>query len=127
MFEFGPPKKKKESFGKIKNINLSNDLLSIDTDHFKIKIDSKNISSFNKDLNNVVDKELLCIEIANFVPVNPKRNDSALMDDPIFLYGEPVKMERKYLLMSIHLDNGKKLEFCSKGFSIIEVNSINET
>lgn len=127
MFEFSPPKKTKESFGKIKNINLSNDLLSVDTDRFKIKIDSKNISSFNENFENVIEKELLCIEIANFVPVNPRRNDSALMDEPIFLYGEPVKMEKKYLLMSVHLDNGKKVEFCSKSFSIIEVSSLNET
>lgn len=126
MFEFGPPKKKKESFGKIKNINLEKDFLSIDTDHFKIKIDSKNISSFNENFENIIEKELLCIEIANFVPVNPRRNDSALMDEPIFLYGEPIKMEKKYLLMSVHLDNGKKLGFYSKSFSIVDVSGLNE-
>lgn len=138
-FEFGvtlfSKNKNHIPLGIINDIFFENDdqkKIYINTNKYNISIESEdyiNKGTPDKDLNDYVDHEILCIEIANFVPINPKKLDSALKDDPIFLYAPQnstySENEFKYLIVSIHLDNGKKFTLYGKNKGVIKIGNVN--
>lgn len=136
-FEFGgipiSHNKKKESFGKIKeiffeDIEAKNKFL-IKTDKYNILFESTGyINAGEKSLEEYEDKELLCIERANFVRINPKKLDSAFKDEPIFIYApnQYEEVEVPYIIITLHLDNGKNLKLWGKSKCIIKIGKIED-
>ena len=136
-FEFGgipiSHKKGKESFSKIKEIFFENietkNKLFIKTDKYNVIFESTGyINAGEKPLEEYEDKELLCIERANFIRINPKKLDSAFKDDPIFIYAptEYKEVEIPYVIITLHLDNGKNLKLWGKSKCIIKIGKIED-
>ena len=135
-FEFGGipiNNKKKESFGKIKEIFFEDietkNKLFIKTDKYNVIFESTGyINAGEKPLEEYEDKELLCIERANFIRINPKKLDSAFKDDPIFTYApnQYEEVEIPYVIITLHLDNGKNLKLWGKSKCIIKTGKIDE-
>lgn len=129
IFEFGHSNKIKESLGKINEYSLNEnkkELQFITSSHIiLIKSNYINIGDL-KDVENYIDKEILCIEAANFVPINPKKLDSALKDDPIFIYGEDREIQLPYTILTLHLSNGKRASIYGKGKCNLNIKEIKE-
>lgn len=134
-FEFGgipiSHNKSKESFGKIKEIFFEDietkNKLFIKTDKYNIIFESTSyINAGEKPLEDYEDKEFLCIERANFVRINPKKLDSAFKDDPIFTYApnQYEEIEVPYIIITLHLDNGKNIKLWGKSRCNIKIGKI---